>query len=56
MNVQANVYPYTRRNNDLSSVNPPWAHEAGTSNLLARLTDAAGLPEAGHPSRVAGLV
>src|SRR5262249_27020572 len=26
VNVQANVYPYTRGNNDLASIIPPWAH------------------------------
>src|SRR5829696_3070865 len=40
VNVQANVYPYTRGNNDLVSIIPPWAHEGGRSNLLARLKDA----------------
>ena len=39
VNVQANVYPYTRGNNDLISIIPPWAHEGGRSNLLARLKD-----------------
>jgi len=39
VNVQANVYPYTRGNNDLVSIIPPWAHEGGRSNLLARLGD-----------------
>jgi N-acyl-D-amino-acid deacylase len=39
LNVQANVYPYTRGNNDLVSIIPPWAHEGGRSNLLARLRD-----------------
>ena len=37
VNVQANVYPYTRGNNDLVSVIPPWAHEGGTARLLERL-------------------
>jgi N-acyl-D-amino-acid deacylase len=37
VNVQANVYPYTRGNNDLASVIPPWAHEGGRSEMLARL-------------------
>jgi len=37
VNVQANVYPYTRGNNDLSSILPPWAHEGGRAQLLARL-------------------
>jgi len=39
VNVQANVYPYTRGNNDLVSIIPPWAHQGGTSALLARLKD-----------------
>jgi N-acyl-D-aspartate/D-glutamate deacylase/sugar lactone lactonase YvrE len=39
VNVQANVYPYTRGNNDLVSIIPPWAHEGGRSNLLVRLAD-----------------
>lgn len=37
VNVQANVYPYTRGNNNLSSIIPPWAHEGGTTQMLARL-------------------
>jgi N-acyl-D-aspartate/D-glutamate deacylase len=39
VNVQANVYPYTRGNNDLTSIIPPWAHEGGTAKMLARLKD-----------------
>jgi len=39
VNVQANVYPYTRGNNDLSSIIPPWAHEGGTAEMLKRLRD-----------------
>ncbi len=39
VNVQANVYPYTRGNNDLVSIIPPWAHEGGTSRLIERLKD-----------------
>lgn len=35
--VQANVYPYTRGNNNLSSIIPPWAHEGGNQKLLERL-------------------
>ena len=31
VNVQANVYPYTRGNNNLASIIPPWAHEGGTA-------------------------
>ena len=41
INVQANVYPYTRGNNNLSSIIPPWAHEGGNERLLERLNDAA---------------
>ena len=37
VNVQANVYPYTRGNNDLVSIIPSWAHEGGTQELIARL-------------------
>lgn len=40
LNVQANVYPYTRGNNDLVSIIPPWAHEGGSTKLLERLRDA----------------
>lgn len=39
VNVQANVYPYTRGNNDLVSIIPPWAHEGGRAMLLERLRD-----------------
>jgi len=39
VNVQANVYPYTRGNNDLRSIIPPWAHEGGNAKLLERLRD-----------------
>ena len=41
INVQANVYPYTRGNNDLVSIIPPWAHEGGVNRLLERLRDRA---------------
>jgi len=37
--VQSNVYPYTRGNNNLSSIIPPWAHEGGRSTMLGRLAD-----------------
>jgi N-acyl-D-amino-acid deacylase len=40
VNVQANVYPYTRGSNNLASIIPPWAHEGGTKSLLERLKDA----------------
>jgi len=39
LNVQANIYPYTRGNNNLSSIIPPWAHEGGRDQLLKRLRD-----------------
>ncbi|AGA29800.1 amidohydrolase family protein [Singulisphaera acidiphila] len=39
VNIQANVYPYTRGNNDLVTILPPWAHEGGKSELLRRLKD-----------------
>jgi N-acyl-D-amino-acid deacylase len=37
VNVQANVYPYTRGNNNLASIIPPWAHEGGVAKMLERL-------------------
>lgn len=39
VNVQANVYPYTRGHNNLASIIPPWAHEGGTAALLGRLKE-----------------
>jgi len=39
LNVAADVYPYTRGNNNLSSIIPPWAHEGGNAAMLARLKD-----------------
>jgi N-acyl-D-aspartate/D-glutamate deacylase len=44
VNVQANVYPYTRGNNDLASIIPPWAHEGGKTRMLERLKDPAVRP------------
>jgi N-acyl-D-aspartate/D-glutamate deacylase len=41
VHVQTNVYPYTRGNNNLASIIPPWAHEGGRAKLLARLKDPA---------------
>lgn len=41
VDVQANVYPYTRGNNNLASIIPPWAHEGGTERMLERLNDSA---------------
>ncbi len=40
VNVQANVYPYTRGNNNLVSILPPWAREGGQERMMARLRDA----------------
>src|SRR4051812_34544300 len=37
--VQANVYPYRAGQNNLSSIIPPWAHEGGSQQLIARLKD-----------------
>ncbi len=39
VDVQANIYPYTRGHNDLVTIIPPWAHEGGKAQLLARLKD-----------------
>jgi N-acyl-D-aspartate/D-glutamate deacylase len=39
VNVQANVYPYTRGSNNLASIIPPWAHEGGTARMQERLKD-----------------
>ena len=39
VNVQTNIYPYTRGNNNLASIIPPWAHEGGKGKLLERLKD-----------------
>jgi N-acyl-D-aspartate/D-glutamate deacylase len=44
VSVQANVYPYTRGNNNLASIIPPWAHEGGTRKMLERLKDPAERP------------
>jgi N-acyl-D-aspartate/D-glutamate deacylase len=41
VDVQANAYPYTRGNNNLSSIIPPWAHEGGAAKMLERLKDPA---------------
>jgi N-acyl-D-amino-acid deacylase len=40
VNVQANIYPYTRGSNNLASIIPPWAHEGGRGQMLTRLKDA----------------
>ena len=41
INIGANVYPYTRGNNNLATIIPPWAHEGGTARMLERLKDPA---------------
>lgn len=38
-NIQANVYPYTAGQNNLSSIIPPWAHDGGREKLLQRLRE-----------------
>jgi N-acyl-D-amino-acid deacylase len=39
VDIGANIYPYTRGNNNLSSILPPWAHEGGIAKMLGRLKD-----------------
>jgi N-acyl-D-aspartate/D-glutamate deacylase len=39
LDIQANVYPYTAGQNNLSSIVPPWAHDGGRERLLKRLRD-----------------
>lgn len=39
VNVGANVYPYTRGNNNLATIIPPWAHDGGNAKMLERLKD-----------------
>jgi N-acyl-D-amino-acid deacylase len=41
INVGANIYPYTRGNNNLATIIPPWAHEGGTAKMIERLKDPA---------------
>lgn len=41
LDVQANVYPYTAGQNNLSSIVPPWAHDGGRAKMLERLADPA---------------
>src|SRR5262249_30140747 len=36
VNVQSNIYPYTRGNNNLVTILPPWAHEGGPERIMAR--------------------
>jgi N-acyl-D-aspartate/D-glutamate deacylase len=39
--IQANVYPYTAGQNNLSSIVPPWAHDGGRDRMLERLANPA---------------
>src|SRR6476646_9927650 len=39
--INANVYPYTDGQNNLSSIIPPWAHDGGREKMLERLRDPA---------------
>jgi N-acyl-D-aspartate/D-glutamate deacylase len=39
--IQANVYPYTAGQNNLSSIIPPWAHDGGRAQMVERLRDPA---------------
>jgi len=39
VDIGADVYPYTRGQNNLASIVPPWAHEGGAAKMLARLQD-----------------
>jgi N-acyl-D-aspartate/D-glutamate deacylase len=41
VNVQSNIYPYTRGNNNLATILPPWAHEGSLEKMLTRLRTAA---------------
>jgi N-acyl-D-amino-acid deacylase len=51
VNVQANIYPYTRGNNNLASIIPPWAHEGGAKAMFARLSDPAARERMKHDIR-----
>ncbi len=39
--VEAHVYPYRAGQNNLASIIPPWAHEGGRQQMMARLKDPA---------------
>jgi N-acyl-D-amino-acid deacylase len=41
VDIAADTYAYTAWGNGLSAFIPPWAHDGGTSKLLARLKDSA---------------
>lgn len=40
-NIQANVYPYTAGQNNLSSIIPPWAVDGGRERMIERLKNPA---------------
>lgn len=39
--IRANVYPYRAGSNNLRAIIPPWAHDGGNEQMLARLADPA---------------
>lgn len=39
LDVRANVYPYRAGSNNLRAIIPPWAHDGGNEQMLARLAD-----------------
>jgi N-acyl-D-amino-acid deacylase len=39
LDVRANVYPYRAGSNNLRAIIPPWAHDGGNEQMLARLSD-----------------
>jgi N-acyl-D-aspartate/D-glutamate deacylase len=41
LNIQANVYPYTAGQNNLSSIIPPWAVDGGRDAMIERLKNPA---------------
>ena len=41
LNIQANVYPYTAGQNNLSSIIPPWAVDGGRDAMIVRLKNRA---------------
>jgi N-acyl-D-amino-acid deacylase len=46
--VQANVYPYRAGQNDLATIIPPWVHEGGAQEFVARLKDSSLRPRIEH--------
>jgi N-acyl-D-aspartate/D-glutamate deacylase len=41
LDVRSNVYPYTAGQNNLRAIIPPWAHDGGNTEMLARLRNPA---------------